>query len=277
MENSRKFISVVILALVGAVGLFAIYRNQSRSGDAKASSEDASAYASAAPSVDEFTRVARKAKERSYTDESRLHKIPFEELKGADSRLIALSGAEAAWLEKHHYPTQADIEGSKKMTSSELKTTALSSNDPKQLALYAGRLADEGYKVAAMAVYNQAASAGSIYALEESALLQYEVGKERFGNSPDSKNILAANLEVAKILGDHRASSLTFSYLQSYDLSKNSETVRLQTSEFLRQLGSAAQSSNSVAPGPDPRPNQDIWSDIDRAGANSEPITIYAR
>ncbi|MCC8555769.1 hypothetical protein, partial [Xanthomonas hortorum] len=32
------------------------------------------------------------------------------ELKGKDQRLIALSALEAEWLEKHHFPTQSEID-----------------------------------------------------------------------------------------------------------------------------------------------------------------------
>ena len=190
-----------------------------------------------------------------------------------DLRLVALSPAEVAWMRKHGYPTSEELD--------EIQTVSLTEmagvTDAKAATLYGMALLQKGDVPGGIAVLETAAIRGSIFAYEQSAVADYELMKRRFGDSPELRNVLRAKLEVAANLGDHRVVTLLDKHLPGYDVDANAAFVRAQTSEYLRQLGTGAQALGVTAPGPDPRPNQKQWSDIDalmRAG-ESERIDIY--
>jgi hypothetical protein len=203
-------------------------------------------------------------------------KAQIRQLFEVDSRLVALSPEERAWLERHYYPTQADLERAKKLSDDQLRNGP---RDALSLTLFGQRLLERGNTIGAATVLENAASMGSVYAYEEAAIAQFRAGVEAEGGevSDNQSNALRARLEVAKILGDHRADELIQQYLPTYNLASNARTVQVQTTEFLRQLGSNAQVQGRTMPGPDPRPNAELWADMKtlaQAGGMDE-VTVY--
>ncbi|MCE4365024.1 hypothetical protein [Xanthomonas hortorum] len=204
------------------------------------------------------------------------------ELKGKDQRLIALSALEAEWLEKHHFPTQSEIDN-----ILNIPLTALTKEkdffNPKIQTLYGLRLLKEGRTEDAVAVLQKAADRGSIYAREQLAIAQSQLLAKRMGDSAsisgDNLAIVVAGVETAKILGDHRAYSAIASHpAAKINRQEYGNAIQLQVTEFLRQAGASAQLTGVRPPGPDPRPNAEQWGKID-AGQQSPdiPITVYDR
>ncbi len=176
-----------------------------------------------------------------------------------DPRLLALSEEEAAWLDKHYYPTQEDLD-----SLSGIDVDALSgTKDPKLAVLQGLALIEHGQLSAAASVLDKATALGSIYAYEEAAIAEYNLMNERLGGSSlDGQNILMARLEVARILGDHTVQYLIDTHLPGYDVRRNAYAVQQYVTEFMRQLGENARHLGVQSPGTDPRPNAELWSDL---------------
>jgi len=132
-------------------------------------------------------------------------------------RRIALSEDEARWLARHHYPTDKDLET---VGSLDLRKTYEAYRDPMKATLYGKRLMDDGEYLGAAGLLERAAVYGSIYAYEEAAIAQFKLYAEQNAGmvTQQNKDVLMARLQVAKLLGDHRASVLIQELLPSYDI-----------------------------------------------------------
>ncbi|HVJ38483.1 MAG TPA: hypothetical protein VM687_11875 [Stenotrophomonas sp.] len=193
-------------------------------------------------------------------------------LLAADPRRIALSPAELGWLQKHHYPTDAELA----TLAAVDPTPADTSLDPGQATLLGLALLRRGDTGAGIVVLRRAAARGSIYAYEEAAIAEYRQRRMQSGPSDDGDDVLGAHLEVAQILGDHQAEYLTGTYLPGYRRRDPARALALQryTSEFLLRLGAEAKSLGAAPPGPDPRPGLPQWQDLRRLAAAGESATV---
>lgn len=264
--------TVAALTLLVALGVFGLYRfypysvsagNAERQETAMASGQPgglaAAAGATTAPSA------AAQAKRDTGIAAALQSEIMSEadaatQLFDSDPRLAALSEDEAAWLEKHYYPTPEDL-----ARLSELDTEALrGTNDPRMAMLHGLALLEQGNIGGAMAVLRKAATLGSIYAWEQLGIANYNYALETLGGDPigDHAIILMAHLEVARMLGDHNAQYLMDQYLPSFDHRRNAYAVQRQVAEFMRQFGEGARLLGVPPPGPDPRPNAGLWQDL---------------
>lgn len=196
------------------------------------------------------------------------------ELVASDARLIAISMEELEWMKNHYYPTQAEINSLATLDIDSLNGT----NDPKLQTLFGLAAIRQGKPMASLGMLEDAASKGSVYAYEELALAEYGIANERFGKSIDGDRVLRARLEVAKILGDYKADALIKQYLPNFDDRANAAVVQLQTTEFLRQLGTHGQLQGYRTAGPDPRPNLDQWNDLKKLAqaGQSTPIETFS-
>lgn len=199
----------------------------------------------------------------------------ISEVIQADPRLIALSEPEADWMRKHGYPTLEEI---RSIGTTDLRGMA-GANTPREATLYGLSLLKEGNTAGGVAILERAAALGSIYAYEEAAIADYNLVKSRTGDSSINDNVLAAKLEVAKILGDYRADDLAKIHLPNHSIGIDASTKQQQTTEFLRQLGDNSQALGVAAPGPDPRPNLKRWNElqarISSGEAKEELIEIF--
>lgn len=268
------------LVVVGAVSLVAIF-----GGWLVYSKTDRAAQASSAAQSDSGTLEEFAARGKALTEAAgsksltpgpvNTSQVDSSQLLNADPRLVALSKAELAWLEKHYYPTQRELDGLDAMSIEELGRA----DDPKSRTLYGLALIKRGEVPAAIAALNNAASQGAVYAYEEGAIAEHAMLKERNGDPETVDAMLRAKLEVARMMGDHRVDYLLEKYLPNQS-STNPATVQTYTTEFMRQLGSNAQLLGVPAAGPDPRPNLDQWNDISKLGQSagaSTQVDVYRR
>jgi hypothetical protein len=194
-----------------------------------------------------------------------------------DTRMVALSADERAWLESHHFLTKEEIEAAKAIPDEALKT---SRTDARSQTLWGLRLLDRGETTSAASVLENAASHGSIYAYEEAAVAQLKQQIQNNNGDVDqsTQNAFRARMEVAKIMGDHRADALFSEYFPNYDSQANAQAVQIQTTEFLRQLGANTQAQGTASAGPDPRPNADLWANLQKlqaTGGSADVISVY--
>ena len=218
------------------------------------------------------SEVAARAASRQYVKAE----ISTADLSKQDLRLIALSAEEAAWLDRHFYPTKSELDrvGSNKLDDFR---SAAALRDPKKLTLYGLELKSKGDLSAASAVLGKAADMGALYAREEAALVSYELAKSRFGNSADVQSIMVAGLEAARMLGDHRAIALAESLAPNFDYAARGAAVRAQAEEFIRQSNDSARLLGVPSLRPDPRPNHEIWRAIDANEKIDSEVVIYYR
>jgi len=267
--NSKWIIGLGVIALVIA-GVGATYVLKERP------EATASGGGTADESLSGYRDAGRKMQVRAKKDYPS-EQIPIGQLFSGDTRLVALSENERAWLESHHFLTQAELDAASGIPDEELKRDR---SDARAQTIFGMRLLERGESVPAAAVLENAASHGSVYAYEEAALAQLKDAMANNKGRADENQINAfrARMEVAKILGDHRADALFEHYFPNYDAKYNAQTVQLQTTEFLRQLGLNAQVQGGQSVGPDPRPNSDLWenmTELHAAGGSSDLVPVY--
>lgn len=193
-----------------------------------------------------------------------------------DQRMIALSPAEAEWLRKHYYPSKTELENLDSLDMDALRGT----RDPMSATLLGLAAIARGNTPGSSGILQNAATMGSIYAYEESAIAEYQLTLQRLGPAAraSAEDSLRAKIEVAKILGDHRAGTLLGKYIPDYNDNSSAGIVQQYTTEYLRQLGNNAQLLGAPPPGPDPRPNLEQWNDLEKLqqAGTSEMVDVYS-
>lgn len=263
--GGRVLLGVTALVLAGAAYWLVAERHDA---DAAARGTDGRASEPSASALAAQPAARASVREKAGAKPLRERQLPLAQLFQEDTRLIALSPGEHAWLKRHYFigPTEmaraADLPG-------EVLQNAIS--DPWLQTILGKRLMDRGKYVPAATVLERAASRGAIYAYEEAAIAQLKDSMATFGEiDANAVNVFRARIEVAKILGDHRAEALLDVHLPEAKRRYDARTVQLQTTEFLRQLGSGAQLMGIAAPGPDPRPNAGLWADLQQLSTSPE-------
>lgn len=191
------------------------------------------------------------------------------------SVLGALSKEEAWWLVEHGFPTAQELDAVPHLDVETL-SRAMHDGNGKAAALLGHVRAQQGDFSGASAAFARGAQLGSIYAMEQHAvheLLEWsDVRNGRIVASPAGhKALFVAKLEVAKMLGDHRADYYIQKYARDVDMSRYGDDILAQAVEYMRQYGM------SEAPrAPDPRPNADLWEQVENADP-STMVSIHGR
>jgi hypothetical protein len=270
----RKMTFLLSAGLLGLLGIAAYVEFGSGN---RASAADP-APADASPGLAVYVERARQAwssiHSTSYPISGRVRDTATRSdvLLATDPRRTALSPAELGWLQKHHYPTEAELAALAAVDP----TASDASLDPRQATLLGLALLRRGDAGAGIAVLRRAAARGSIYAYEEAAVAEYQQRLAQLGPSEDGDDVLRAHLEVAQILGDHQAEYLAAKYLPHYRQRDPARATAMQryTSDFLLRLGAEAQSLKVPPPGPDPRPGLPQWQDLRRLADAGQAATV---
>lgn len=255
-----------ILLLVGCAE-----KSTQQAEQAKAASESDQAESSASPS-DPFERTPNAT--------------VLEHVSGADvltskrSNLLALSEDEAAWLDRHGYPTPAELDALLTYDIEELSSATRNRRSQKAAALLGHRKMSEGDMEGAWAAFAAGSNLGSLYARQQMAI----VSAHRVTGLPIDKlaqadqgnlGVMVAQLEVARMLGDHRAQALIDRYATNFDWDYYGKHVLTQTAIFMDQYGEYARARGERVKGPDPRPNAEAWSKLQEDP--SALVTVYTR
>ncbi len=271
MNNRVAAVTALVAMLLVGLGMYAFKREVSEPGADRA--DLAGSHALAASDAGEAGALTPPA--------SRLpsgpSNVPVGVILSGDTRTVALSAEERVWLENHQFLSQEDIDAARSIPDEVLQAAR---TDPRAQTLWGLRLLERGEIIPAATILANAASHGSIYGYEQAAvaLLKQSMEASNGVSYTDAANQFRARMEVAKILGDHRADALFATYFPDYDSQGGARTVQVQTTEFLRQLGANAQLQGTATAGPDPRPNAQLWADLQQlqqAGNASELIPVY--
>lgn len=269
---TNKAVALGALALVLAAGVV-VYGHQRSTSKA-----DTLATIASPRSIEDY-KVADRELQRATAKSSRRapKEVPVGTVLAGDTRIAALSADERAWLNRHHFLSEDELNASKTIPDEALRSAR---TDARAQTLWGMRLLDRGEIIPAAAVLTNAASHGSVFGYEEAAvaLLKQQMRGNNGKADENAANAFRARMEVAKIMGDHRADALFAQYFPNYDIQANARTVQLQTTEFLRQLGANAQLQGTAAAGPDPRPNADLWANLQQlqeAGGSTDLVSVY--
>lgn len=196
------------------------------------------------------------------------------------SALLALSVEEAAWLDRHGYPTLAELAALQSYDPDLLEDAARNRGDMKSAALLGHRLAEGGDIGGAIAAFSNGANLGSLYARQQhalhSALRATQLPIDQLANSDQGTlGILLSRLEVARLLGDHRAGALIEQYGANFNWDQYGKGVLAQVATFMDQYGAHARARGRRPVGPDPRPNAELWDELQ--GQSGSLVTVYTR
>lgn len=208
------------------------------------------------------------------------HVSRSEVLAARHSNLFALSAEEAAWLDRHGYPTPDELDALLTYDIDELTRATRNRKDPKAAALLGHRRLLEGDVDGAWAAFAAGSSLGSLYARQQMAIVSAhqitglpidDLGQADQGNL----GAMVAQLEVARMLGDHRAQALIDRYTTNFSWDLYGKHVMAQTAIFMDQYGEFARARGERVRGPDPRPNAEAWAKL-----QEDPnalVTVYTR
>lgn len=202
--------------------------------------------------------------------------LPVERLQSGDLAMLgALSEEEAAWLEEHGFPTAEEL-GAVPLLEEEELFNAMHQGNAKAAALLGHVRALKGDFAGASSAFYRGMQLGSIYAMEQHAIHGLieasDVQDGRIIATPSAiKALFVAEMEVARMLGDHRVDHYIRQYASGLDMSIHADDILSQTAEYMRQYGM------SEAPrAPDPRPNASLWSQVDAADPDGI-VSVYLR
>lgn len=200
------------------------------------------------------------------------------EVLESDPSLVALSLEEANWLRDNGYPTRSELAALSSYDVNELLEKSREHRDAKATTLLGLRRLQDGDARGAYSSLDFAARLGSLYAQEQLAFagLQLQTGYTPGSDVriPAADQVLfVARMETARILGDHRVDRYINQVARDLDRSIYADHILKQTTEFMRQIGEDAAIKGVRAPGPNPRPNQELWEQIEqRPGMGSIPV-----
>lgn len=209
-----------------------------------------------------------------------MHVPASEVLSAKYPSLLALSEEEVAWLDRHGYPTQAEMDALHTYDVEELSSATRNKKSQKAAALLGHRKMMDGDVPGAWAAFAAGASLGSLHAMQQMAI----VSTHRSTGLPiddlaqaDQGNlgVLVSRLEVARMLGDHRAQALIDRYATNFDWNHYGKHVLTQTAIFMDQHGEFARARGERVQGPDPRPNAEAWAKLQEDP--SALVKLYTR
>lgn len=201
-------------------------------------------------------------------------------LGSPDSSLLALSKEEARWLDRHGYPTQAELASIHSFDIDALEDAMRNRGDKKSAALLGHRLVADGDVDGALAAFSKGAKLGSLHARQQLAIYS----AHRITGLPvedlaaaDQGNlgVLIASLEVARLLGDHRAQALIDKYGENFYWDTYGKQVLTQVGVLMDQYGEYTSARGERSFGPDPRPNSERWARL--SGNPRALVTVYTR
>lgn len=204
-----------------------------------------------------------------------------EMLSSPHSNLFALSVEEARWLERHGYPTADELASLAMSDLAGLEETMRNRKDPKAAVLVGHLRERQGDIDGAVSAFAFGANLGSLYARQQLAIAATQevtgLPASDLAMQADQGNlgVMISQLEVARMLGDHRAQALIDRFAVNFSWDKYGQHVLKQTSIFMDQYGEYARATGSRAVGPDPRPNAGMWAKLqeDRGAL----VTVYTR
>ena len=201
-------------------------------------------------------------------------------LEARHAGVLALSAEEAAWLDRNGYPTQAELDAWQSYDTAVLDSAMRNRGDPKSAALLGHKLLMEGDLDSAVGVFSQGAYLGSLYSQQQLAIVSAQrasgLSRDELANAdPGIVGVMVARLEMARMLGDHRAQALIDQYAVKFDWNAYGKQILTQTAIFMDQYGEYARARGERVRGPDPRPNADAWANL-RKDPNGL-VTVYTR
>lgn len=199
-------------------------------------------------------------------------------LKPETSATTALSPEEAHWLEKHGYPTQKELDGLMSMDVVELERASRDRGDGRATMLLGSRQFAEGKYRDASFTLALAAKRGSIYARELHAIAKLKDFMNGSGAQfpGDAKSLFVAQMEVARLLGDHRVDAYIREYAGDLNRSVYGPQIISQTAEYMRQYAEDLQLRKQPPPVIDLRPNADLWAKAEQSPQDAT-INAYVR
>lgn len=203
-----------------------------------------------------------------------------EVLSSTHPNLFALSIEEARWLDRHGYPTPEELENLHLYDVAELESAMRNRKDVKAAALLGHRRVLDGNLAGAASAFSVAANEGSLYARQQLGIanLMDVTGLpiERIAEADQGAlAILMAQLEMARLLGDHRANVYIDKFGSNFHWNRYGRHVLDQAAEFMRQYGESARARGKRPVGPDPRPNAEAWSQLQADPYST--VTVYRR
>lgn len=195
--------------------------------------------------------------------------------------VVALSAAEAAWLDRHGYPTEAELQAVDSFDIAALEGAMRDRRDSKSAALVGARRLRDGDLAGASSAFARGSELGSLYARQELAFVELMTAtglpQDSLHETRDQASLttFVAQMEVARIMGDHRAQANIERYASNFDRQSNSQAVLSQVVELMRQFGADAAVRGVSATGPDLRPNAAEWTQL-KVDPNAR-IVVYRR
>lgn len=235
--------------------------------DGDATPEAESTQASAKPG----RQVARTSSARiSGTDSDTYAEkyVPASEVLNAEHpALLALSAEEAAWLDRQDYPTSKEMDALLTYDVEELTSATRNQKSRKAAVLLGHRELMDGDVEGAWAAFSTGANLGSLYAMQQLAMINTHqatgLPMEDLAEADQGNlGVMVAQLEVARMLGDHRAQALIDRYSVNFDWDHYGKHVLRQTGIFMDQYGEFARARGEPVRGPDPRPNAAAWDQL---------------
>lgn len=202
--------------------------------------------------------------------------LSAEEISAMNPALVALSPEEARWLYRHGYPTQDELDALPATSHDELLRRARA-GDVRALVLEGLKLEMEGDLSGAFATLSVAAQRGSLYAREK--LGEVTLREERLHAGSAQVGDFAQYhlyMQIAKVFGDHRVDAMIERTLPS----NLSPELRRQLDESalaslpaqLQSIANDARLRGVPQPAPDPRPNVDIWAQLENGTLLEAPV-----
>lgn len=196
--------------------------------------------------------------------------VSADDIKAMDPSLVALSPEEAAWLYKHGYPTQAELDALPTTSIDEL-WQRVRAGEQRAMTLLGLKYEQEGDLSQAASIQALAAQKGSLFAQEKMAELSLSEH-----NPTEDPTLFYLYMQIAKIFGDHRADAIIVSTLPSNmnaSVRRQMELSALASLPVQLQLiAEDARLRGVPQPTPDPRPNADLWSQLDNGTLTQAPV-----
>lgn len=183
-------------------------------------------------------------------------------------------------MDRHGYPTQAELASIHSFDVDALEDAMRNRGDKKSAALLGHRLVADGDVDGALAAFSKGAKLGSLHARQQFAIYS----AHRITGLPvedlaaaDQGNlgVLIASIEVARLLGDHRAKALIDQYGENFYWDMYGKQVMTQVGILMDQYGEYTTARGERSIGPDPRPNAERWASL-----SDNPralVTVYTR